>query len=234
MAAIEPVRQDVERPGRVKKNPAGLRLWHWANALIICGSLLTVLINSTLFNKNKNGAFIKSTMSSLSATEQQAGRVLHTLSDQIWNVHIYFGYFLAGFLLFRILLELFRKRHQRFISKLRAAWHGYRSRQADVRVAKHELVVKLIYLAFYILLVVIALTGLSLVFKNQLGLPKNVSHSIKAVHGFCMYLVLAFITVHLAGVFLAERGSESGIVSDMINGGRAANEVTPEQTKNKD
>jgi len=30
---------------------------------------------------------------------------------------------------------------------------------------------------------------------------------------------LAFIIVHLAGVFLAERKNSRGIVSDMINGG---------------
>jgi cytochrome b len=35
-----------------------------------------------------------------------------------------------------------------------------------------------------------------------------------------MYLVLAFIAVHLLGVFLAERNESKGIVSDMINGGR--------------
>jgi Ni,Fe-hydrogenase I cytochrome b subunit len=35
-----------------------------------------------------------------------------------------------------------------------------------------------------------------------------------------MYLILAFIVVHLAGVFLAEiRKDSKGIVSDMINGG---------------
>jgi Ni,Fe-hydrogenase I cytochrome b subunit len=34
-----------------------------------------------------------------------------------------------------------------------------------------------------------------------------------------MYLIIAFIVVHLAGVFLAERKTDNGIVSDMINGG---------------
>jgi cytochrome b len=35
-----------------------------------------------------------------------------------------------------------------------------------------------------------------------------------------MYLILAFIAVHLAGVYLAERKDGKGIVSDMINGGK--------------
>ena len=64
------------------------------------------------------------------------------------------------------------------------------------------------------------LTGLSLAFGRELGIPRNVSHSIKEVHGFCMYLVIAYIIVHIVGVILAERKRSSGIVSDMINGGR--------------
>lgn len=44
---------------------------------------------------------------------------------------------------------------------------------------------------------------------------------IKSFHGFCMYLILIFIVVHIAGVLLAERKESKGIVSDMINGGKA-------------
>jgi cytochrome b len=64
-------------------------------------------------------------------------------------------------------------------------------------------------------------TGLFLAFEDALVAYKSIRHSVKEVHGFCMYLVLAFIIVHLAGVFLAERKEESsGLVSDMINGGK--------------
>ncbi len=61
-------------------------------------------------------------------------------------------------------------------------------------------------------------TGLSLAFEDVAFL-KPMRHTVKDVHGFCMYLILAFIVVHLAGVFLAERKRSKGIVSDMINGG---------------
>jgi cytochrome b len=42
-----------------------------------------------------------------------------------------------------------------------------------------------------------------------------------------MYLILAFIVVHLAGVFLAERKNGKGIVSDMINGGSGEHSKKP-------
>jgi Ni,Fe-hydrogenase I cytochrome b subunit len=64
-----------------------------------------------------------------------------------------------------------------------------------------------------------AVTGLFLAFENLLAPFKAIRHSVKEVHGFCMYLIIAFILVHLAGVFLAERKDDKGIVSDMINGG---------------
>ena len=63
------------------------------------------------------------------------------------------------------------------------------------------------------------ITGLFLAFEDLMAPFKSIRHSVKSFHGFCMYLVLAFIAVHLIGVFLAERKDSKGIVSDMINGG---------------
>jgi len=65
-----------------------------------------------------------------------------------------------------------------------------------------------------------AVTGLCLAFEDDFAALKKI-HAIKEIHGFCMYLIIAFIVVHLAGVFLAERKDSPGIVSDMINGGKA-------------
>ncbi|MGY0036470.1 cytochrome b/b6 domain-containing protein [Pedobacter sp. NJ-S-72] len=58
-------------------------------------------------------------------------------------------------------------------------------------------------------------------FDKELGISKSISHSIKEFHGFCMYLILIFISVHIVGVLMAERRDSRGIVSDMINGGKA-------------
>jgi cytochrome b len=41
----------------------------------------------------------------------------------------------------------------------------------------------------------------------------------KVIHGFTIYLIIGFIVIHLAGVFLGERQQGQDIVSDMVNGG---------------
>lgn len=152
-------------------------------------------------------------------SDQQAGAAAHALGDRTWEVHTYFGYVLASLFLLRLILEFFQLADQKFIRKLTAAWQQFNIIKKDREIARHEFTVKLIYAAFYLLLLVMVVTGLFLAFEDTLAPFKSIRHSVKEVHGFCMYLVLAFIAVHLAGVFLAERKAGSGIVSDMINGG---------------
>ena len=64
-----------------------------------------------------------------------------------------------------------------------------------------------------------AATGLCLAFEDNVPALKAI-HAIREVHQFTMYLILSFIVIHLAGVFLAERKDSAGITSDMINGGK--------------
>lgn len=222
MAIIEPTRQDVQRPGHIKKYSAPLRLWHWANLVVISGSLITVLINSTITDRRPISELVKTELqkSGVAITDQQAGSVAHGLGDSVWSVHIYFGYILAGLLIFRLLLELFQLADQKFIRKFKSAYHQFKITKKNRETAKHELIVKAIYGVFYLLLVVMAVTGLFLAFEDAMAPFKAIRHSVKSVHGFCMYLIIAFIAVHVAGVFLAERkDAGKGIVSDMINGG---------------
>lgn len=221
MSTIEPIREDVQQPAQLKKYSALLRLWHWANTIVISGSLITVLINSTLTDGHSTASFMKDEFAKAGAsvTADQAKAFAHALSDNTWGVHIYFGYALAVLLLFRLILEFFQLTDQKFIRKLKSAWYQFQTTKKNREVVKHELSVKAIYSVFYLLLIVMVVTGLFLAFEDALAAYKSIRHTVKSVHGFCMYLILAFITVHLAGVFLAERKDNKGIVSDMINGG---------------
>jgi Ni/Fe-hydrogenase 1 B-type cytochrome subunit len=224
MSVIQPVREDVQHPGKSKKYSASLRLWHWANLVVISGSLITVLINATITDRQPVTEIVKSELQKAGATvtDQQARAVAHGLGDSVWAVHIYFGYVLAGLLLFRLLLEFFQLADQKFIRKFKSAYTQFQTTKRNREAAKHELAVKTIYGAFYLLLVVMAVTGLFLAFEDALAQFKSIRHSVKEVHGFCMYLIIAFIVVHIAGVILAERKDDGkGIVSDMINGGNA-------------
>lgn len=205
-----------------KKNTTHIRLWHWTNALVISGSLLTVLINSTLLDKHSNTSFIQQELQSSGTTLSavKAKGLANAFEDKVWDIHIYFGYFLAALLLYRFVMEFFQPADQKFTKKLKRTYAYYFSLPTDEKkISRHDLLVKLIYTLFYILLTLIVITGLLLAFDDNLGISSSVSHSIKSVHGFCMYLMLAFIAVHIVGVFLAERKDGKGIVSDMINGG---------------
>lgn len=222
MATIAPLRKDIDHPSEIKKHSGPVRLWHWLNLLVITGSLLTVLLNSTLFDVKSNTSYVQQQLqeSGVSVTAQQAKSVAHGLEDQVWAIHIYFGYALAALFLFRLIAEFYQPGRQRFFSSLKDAYQTYRSRSQKSTLALHDLTVKSLYLCFYLLLAIMAITGLLMAFDQELGISKATSHSIKDFHGFCMYLILIFIAVHIIGVLLAERKESKGIVSDMINGGK--------------
>ncbi|GAA4083506.1 cytochrome b/b6 domain-containing protein [Mucilaginibacter panaciglaebae] len=230
MSTIEPIRRDIQHPAQVKTYSSPLRLWHWLNTLVISGSLITVLINSTLTDDHATSSFMKSQFVQAGAkiTDLQAQTVAHALSDRTWAVHIYFGYALAALLLFRILLEFFQLADQKFLGKLKSAYRQFELTKKNREAAKHELTVKTIYGVFYLVLTIMVITGLFLAFEDALAAFKSIRHTVKSIHGFCMYIILAFIAVHLAGVFLAERKEGKGIVSDMINGGNQ-NKKAPER-----
>jgi Ni/Fe-hydrogenase 1 B-type cytochrome subunit len=210
----------IKNPQEIKKHSPSIRLWHWLNAIVITGSLLTVLLNSTLLKTKKNAVAIKANLaqSGVTVTDGQARSVAHELSDKVWMIHTYFGYTLAALLLFRLLLEFFQLADQKFIRKLKSAYHQYQTTKKYRELTKHEFWIKTIYAIFYLMLITMAITGLCLAFEDDVPLLKSI-HAFRQIHAFTMYLILAFIIVHIVGVLLAERKDSQGIVSDMINGG---------------
>ncbi len=154
-----------------------------------------------------------------SISADAAGQIAHELEDNVWSIHAYIGFALVALLLWRIIYEIISPTSQSLFRKVSVARLALKNGSEEARLARHELVVKVLYFAFYLVLILMGITGLTLYFKHNLGLDRSVSHSIQEFHGFCMYLVILFIVVHVAGVILAERRQSPGIVSDMINGG---------------
>ncbi|HTK22171.1 MAG TPA: cytochrome b/b6 domain-containing protein [Mucilaginibacter sp.] len=218
LAATTPV-AEVEAT-RMKKYSTSIRLWHWLNAIIITGSVLTVLINATVMKAWTNASLIENRLKEkgVEVSEDQARSVAFALSDKVWAVHTYLGYALAGLFLFRIILEFFELADQKLIHKIKTARHAFLSRQEDRISSRNEMLIKTLYAVFYVLLMVMVITGLCLAFRDNIPAIRKM-HFIKEVHGFTMYLIMAFIIVHIAGVLIGERKHHKGIVSDMINGG---------------
>jgi Ni/Fe-hydrogenase 1 B-type cytochrome subunit len=222
MSVTASVRMNVVHHRQVKKYSAPLRLWHWANTIVISGSLITVLINSTITNQRATSRLMSDELqkSGAAVSNEQVRSAAHALSDSVWDVHKYFGFCLAGLLLFRLVLEFFQLADQKLIRRIKGAWVKFNVIKTNREETRHELTVKAIYSIFYILLIIQVITGLFLAFEDAMAPFKSIRHSVSDVHSFCMYLIIAFIVVHLAGVFLAERKDKKGIVSDMINGGQ--------------
>ena len=211
----------IQQTPNIKKNSAPIRLWHWLNAIVITGSLLTVLLNSTLTNTRKNAALIKDQLqdAGVSVTDQQARHAAHQLSDNVWAVHTWIGYGLVALVVFRLLLEFFQLADQKFIRGLKSLYQHYQDTKQNREQAKHDFWVKTLYALFYIMIIIQCITGLCLAFEDGVPALKAI-HAFREIHSFNMYLIIAFILLHLGGVYLAERKNRPGIVSDMINGGR--------------
>lgn len=220
MDNIENLRKNMKHPDIMTKHSVAVRLWHWSTLIIIMGSLMTVLLNSTLFDVKNNASYIQEQLQSVSVnlTPQQAKHVAHGLEDKVWDVHSYFGIALAALFLFRLLSSFFETKEQRFFFILKKYIKNYRTLSKKSTQALHDVAVRVLYLLFYIFLSIMILTGLSLTFKKELDIDPATSHSIKEFHEFSMYIILAFIAVHMMGILLAELGKDRGIVSQMING----------------
>ena len=196
-----------------------MRLWHWMNTIVITCSLLTVLINSTILDREIALGLYKENNKKTELSDAQIKNIVHELEEKVWEFHIYIGYALAALLAFRIVLEFFELADKKFIRNLKGAYLHYKNTTEKRMNSTKKLVIKLVYLIFYLLLIMIVITGFLLVFKSELHIAKDISHDIKEFHSFCMYMILGFTVAHIAGVILAERKDDKGIVSDMINGG---------------
>jgi Ni/Fe-hydrogenase 1 B-type cytochrome subunit len=207
-----------------KKYSSSIRLWHWLNAVIITGSLLTVLINSTVLKPWTNAALIAEKLKEkgIKISADEAKPVAFALADQVWAIHTYLGYALAALFLFRIGLEYFELADKKLIGKIKTARKSYLLIKQTRIASRNEILVKTSYALFYVLIMVMIVTGLSLAFEDDVAALKSM-HFIRDIHGFTMYLILGFIFIHIAGVYLGERKQHKGIISHMVNGGEAEN-----------
>jgi Ni/Fe-hydrogenase 1 B-type cytochrome subunit len=205
-----------------KKYSSSIRFWHWANAVVITGSLLTVLINSTILKPWTSAGLIADKLKEkgINVTDEQTRSVAFALADRVWAIHVYFGYVLAGLFLFRIILEFFELADQKLLRKIRSARRSFLLNRENRVTARNEMSIKTLYAMFYVFLMIMVVTGLALAFRDDITVIRQM-HFIRDIHEFTMYLILGFLIIHLAGVFLGERKRHKGIVSDMINGGKS-------------
>lgn len=199
-----------------------LRIWHWLTFLLILGSIVTVLMNSTLLSPRDNIKLVQEQLQKkgITVTDEQAFAVSHEYEEKMWDVHKIIGFGLAFLFLFRIVIEVTAPADQKVSYKMKQAKELRKSNIDHQAEYTHYLRVRTAYTVFLLLLFIMVLTGLAMAFGRDIGLSRTVFRGIKNFHAFVQYLIYAFIVVHLVGVIIAENAKLKGIVSGMINGNK--------------
>lgn len=205
----------------IQKHSVSIRIWHWLTFLTLTFIILTVLFASTLLNPRENGKVVQEMLKEKGTIieKELSFSVAHIFDDKMWELHKYLGFGLSFLLLSRIGIEFAQSDEEKIKSRMKYALNLYRQNNPDQKEYKHYLIVKGSYTFFYVLILFMAVTGLSLAFGRDLGISRDTNHLIKEIHGFGQYLIYAFVFFHLCGVIIADLGRSKGIVSGMINGG---------------
>ena len=204
----------------IQSHSAPLRIWHWLTFLFITGSIVTVLLVSTLFSQRDNIKLVQDQLKEKGVTvsEDQAFAVTREYEDKLWDVHKLIGYGLAILLLGRIVIEFTQPEDEKILNRMKKAKQLRAKSDANKADYTHYLRVKLSYSIFFLLLFCMVLTGLGMAFGRDFGFTRQVIGGLKNIHAFIQYLMYAFVVIHLAGVIIAENGKIKGLVSGMING----------------
>jgi Ni/Fe-hydrogenase 1 B-type cytochrome subunit len=198
-----------------------IRIWHWLFFVLISSAIITVVLATFVFNTRQNIPLVQDQLqrNGISADVQAARAVSHAFNDKLWELHTWIGYFIAAFVLGRFLLEIFQPGEERLSVKIRLAMGFVPASPEQGKEKRHYLLVKWSYLLFYLLILVMALTGLGLALED-VPFFRAARRGIKSVHSFTQYLIYAFVLLHISGVIVAEVSRYPGIISGMINGKR--------------
>lgn len=198
-----------------------MRLWHWANAGLVTAQLLTIVFQKVIVNaKGAVPAFQEALRKSGGTlTKQQAGAVAHVISERIWQWHIWLGIGLAAVWLGWTLMQALDPTGRRFGARLRAAAQRYGlASPAEHAGARHVLLAKLTYAAFYLSITVMVVTGLALTWADDVPWLGHLEHPLKQVHNVTMYVIIGYLVLHVVGVVWADIYDDHGLISRMVSG----------------
>jgi len=204
----------------LQKHSAALRIWHWLLFAFIAVSIVCVIFGKFVLNGWQNTGMVQNVLKDKGAivTEDQARAVAHEYNDKAWDIHKIVGFGIVILLLGRVVIELIQPGDEKLKHRMAKAFGIYKMKDSRKQDNGHYLFVKWTYVAFFLLLFVMGITGLSLAFDDDVASLHNIHRPVKEIHEFCQWIMYGFIFFHLAGVFRAELTKHKGLVSGMIHG----------------
>lgn len=180
------------------------RIWHWLNAIVVLGLLGTVFLRKTFLSWRTNSEILLNKLAAMDIeiTTAQAKVLAKAVRAGMWEWHIILGYALAALVAYRIFLYFTDKS----------------TKESFASLTLHKKAVRISYYILYATLFFMALSGLLIHFHDALGISKTIEHDMVEIHEAVYNIVLIFVPLHIAGVFIAENQGESGLTSSMISG----------------
>ena len=183
------------------------RIMHWSIAICMTLLLVTIFLRLTWMNKNNVALIIQEYLATTDQklTQDQLITLAKKIRKPMWDWHIYIGYALVGLYSIRIALPFFGQ--MKFSNPL------------NKDLGMKEKFQYWTYLIFYVCVAISLITGLIIV----LG-PKNLKEPMEEIHVLSIYYLLAFIVIHLSGVFFSELTTQQGLISRIVSGPTKKNE----------
>lgn len=177
------------------------RVMHWSIAICMTLLLITIFLRLTWMNKNNVALIIQDYLATTDQklTQDQLITLAKKIRKPMWDWHIYIGYALVGLYSIRIALPFFGQ--MKF------------SNPFNKDLGIKEKFQYWTYLIFYVCVAISLITGLIIV----LG-PKNLKEPMEEIHVLSIYYLLAFIVIHLSGVFYSELTTQQGLISRIVSG----------------
>lgn len=143
--------------------------------------------------------------------DEQAKVITKFYSHKIWDIHVYLGYGLTAFLLFRIWLEIKEKKESKLINQIKFILSQFKINNKHNGDTKHLLFVKTLYIFFYTDLIFMVSSGLFIKFSGDYPKLKPYKDFVKEAQGIGMCLILGFRLFHLLGLMRAELSRKESI-----------------------
>jgi Ni/Fe-hydrogenase 1 B-type cytochrome subunit len=202
-----------------ERHSALIRIWHWTFFLLVISTIVLVLLAEYVFDTRANApmVMVEAMDGGVELNEQQARGIAHYFPEKLWVLHTWIGYGISFLLLSRLVIEVVVSKEEKLRNKIKRALHLAPASDVEKQDRRHYVWVKRGYLVFYVLIFIMATTGLGLAFED-VGIFDTYHRPIKQVHELGQWGMYAYIVLHLFGVLRADIATSNGLISRMIHG----------------